>query len=53
MATDPLLTPFRLKHLTLKNRLMVTAHEPAYAEDGLPKARYRAYHAERARAAWR
>jgi 2,4-dienoyl-CoA reductase-like NADH-dependent reductase (Old Yellow Enzyme family) len=49
MTTDPLLTPFRLKHLTLKNRLMVTAHEPAYAEDGLPKARYRAYHAERAR----
>lgn len=49
MSSDPLLQPFTLKHLTLKNRLMVTSHEPAYAEDGLPKARYRAYHAERAR----
>ncbi|MCZ8103259.1 MAG: NADH:flavin oxidoreductase [Burkholderiales bacterium] len=46
---DPLLTPFRLKHLTLKNRLMSTAHEPGYGEDGMPKARYRLYHAEKAR----
>ncbi|QQK64112.1 NADH:flavin oxidoreductase [Cobetia sp. cqz5-12] len=50
MAQDPLLTPFTLKHLTLKNRLMMTSHEPAYPEDGMPKARYRAYHEERARA---
>ncbi|MBF8223784.1 NADH:flavin oxidoreductase [Halomonas sp. 328] len=50
MANDPLLQPFRLKHLTLKNRLMMTAHEPAYPEDGMPKARYREYHVERARA---
>jgi 2,4-dienoyl-CoA reductase-like NADH-dependent reductase (Old Yellow Enzyme family)/thioredoxin reductase len=50
MSQDPLLQPFRLKHLTLRNRIMVTAHEPAYAEDGMPKARYRAYHAERAKA---
>jgi N-methyl-L-proline demethylase len=50
MASDPLLQPFRLKHLTLKNRLMITSHEPAYPEDGMPKDRYRAYHAERARA---
>ena len=28
---------------------MTTAHEPAYSEDGLPKKRYRLYHAERAR----
>lgn len=28
---------------------MSTAHEPAYAEDGLPKQRYRLYHAEKAR----
>ena len=34
----------------LKNRLMITSHEPAYPEDGMPKARYRAYHAERAKA---
>ena len=49
MTTDPLLQPYHLKHLTLKNRIMTTAHEPAYAEDGLPKDRYRAYHAERAK----
>ena len=29
---------------------MTSAHEPAYAEDGMPKARYRAYHVERAKA---
>ena len=50
MRNDPLLQPYRLKHLTLKNRLMITSHEPAYPEDGMPKERYRAYHAERARA---
>lgn len=49
-SNDPLLQPYRLKHLTLKNRLMITSHEPAYPEDGMPKERYRAYHAERARA---
>src|SRR5579872_1022090 len=49
MSTDPLLQPYRLKHLTLKNRIMITAHEPSYAEDGMPKERYRAYHAERAK----
>lgn len=46
---DPLLRPFQLKHLTLKNRLLSTAHEPAYSEDGLPKKRYRLYHAEKAK----
>ncbi len=48
-ANDPLLQPFRLKHLTLKNRLMSTAHEPNYAEDGLPTDRYRLYHVEKAK----
>jgi N-methyl-L-proline demethylase len=48
-ARDPLLQPYTLKHLVLKNRLMSTAHEPNYAEDGLPKERYRLYHAEKAR----
>ena len=50
MSTDPLLQPYKLKHLTLKNRIMTTSHEPAYPEDGMPKDRYRAYHEERARA---
>ncbi|RII20431.1 putative N-methylproline demethylase [Streptomyces sp. YIM 130001] len=46
---DPLLQPYRLKHLTLRNRVVSTSHEPAYGEDGLPKDRYRAYHLEKAR----
>ncbi|MDO8365098.1 MAG: FAD-dependent oxidoreductase [Actinomycetota bacterium] len=46
---DPLLQPFQLRHLTLKNRVMSTAHEPAYSEDGMPKDRYRAYHVEKAK----
>jgi 2,4-dienoyl-CoA reductase-like NADH-dependent reductase (Old Yellow Enzyme family)/pyruvate/2-oxoglutarate dehydrogenase complex dihydrolipoamide dehydrogenase (E3) component len=50
MSKDPLLQPYQLKHLTLKNRIMTTAHEPAYPEDGMPKDRYTAYHAERAKA---
>ena len=48
-ANDPLLQPYQLKHLTLRNRIMSTAHEPAYSEDGMPKARYRLYHEEKAR----
>ena len=47
---DPLLQPYQLKHLTLKNRLMITSHEPAYPENGMPTERYRAYHEERAKA---
>jgi len=49
-SNDPLLQPYRLKHLTLKNRIMTTSHEPAYPEDGMPKDRYRLYHLERAKA---
>ncbi|MGH6944635.1 MAG: N-methylproline demethylase, partial [Geminicoccaceae bacterium] len=48
-SKDPLLQPFRLKHLVLRNRIMSTAHEPAYSEDGMPKDRYRLYHVEKAR----
>jgi N-methyl-L-proline demethylase len=50
MSMDPLLQPYQLKHLTFKNRIMTTAHEPAYPEQGMPKERYRAYHVERAKA---
>ncbi len=46
---DPLLQPYQLKHLTLKNRVMSTSHEPAYSDDGMPKERYRRYHAEKAK----
>ncbi|WP_454686421.1 oxidoreductase [Agrobacterium leguminum] len=49
MSSDPLLQPYQLKHLTLRNRIIVTSHEPAYPEDGMPKGRYRAYTMERAK----
>ncbi|MGO4353340.1 FAD-dependent oxidoreductase [Rhizobium sp. RAF36] len=49
MSNDPLLQPYKLKHLTLRNRIIVTSHEPAYPDDGMPKERYRAYTVERAK----
>jgi N-methyl-L-proline demethylase len=48
-TTDPLLQPFRLGPLTLRNRVVVTAHEGAWSENGMPTDRYRAYHVERAK----
>lgn len=48
-SNDPLLQPYRLKHLTLRNRILSTAHEPNYSEDGMPKDRYRLYHVEKAK----
>ncbi|HSS65055.1 MAG TPA: NADH:flavin oxidoreductase [Gammaproteobacteria bacterium] len=48
-SKDPLLQPFKLRHLTLRNRVLSTSHEPAYSEDGMPKRRYRLYHEEKAR----
>ncbi len=49
MSKDPLLQPFQLKHLTLRNRIIVTSHEPAYPEEGMPKDRYLHYTVERAK----
>ncbi len=46
---DPLLQPFTLRHLTLRNRMVSTSHEPAYGENGMPTDRYRLYHVEKAR----
>lgn len=48
-ANDPLLQPFMLKHLHLRNRVVSTSHEPAYSQDGMPRERYRLYHEEKAR----
>ncbi|CAN5363219.1 NADH:flavin oxidoreductase [soil metagenome] len=48
-SNDPLLQPYQLKHLTLRNRIMSTAHEPNYHEDGMPKDQYRLYHVEKAK----
>lgn len=47
MPTDPLLQPFELKGLTLRNRILSTSHAPGYAEDGKPKQRYQLYHEEK------
>ena len=49
MSADPLLQPYQLRHLRLKNRIMSTAHEPNYAEGGMPTDRYRLYHVEKAK----
>lgn len=49
ITDDPLMSPFTLKNLTLRNRIVSTSHEPGYSQDGLPKDRYRAYHVEKAR----
>lgn len=48
-TSDPLLQPFALRHLSLRNRIVSTAHAPAYVEDGHPRERYRLYHEEKAR----
>jgi 2,4-dienoyl-CoA reductase-like NADH-dependent reductase (Old Yellow Enzyme family) len=46
---DPLLQPFRLRHLALRNRILSTSHEPAYTEGGRPGLRYQLYHEEKAK----
>lgn len=46
---DPLLQPFRLKHLSLKNRVMSTSHACGLEVDGHPQERYQRYHEEKAR----
>ena len=47
--TDPLLEPFRLGHVQLKNRIFSSSHAPGYNTDGVPNERYMAYHEEKAR----
>jgi 2,4-dienoyl-CoA reductase-like NADH-dependent reductase (Old Yellow Enzyme family) len=49
MKNDPLLQPFRLKHLLLKNRVMSTSHAISYQEDFKPKQQYQLYHEEKAK----
>ncbi|WP_425403187.1 FAD-dependent oxidoreductase [Hwanghaeella sp.] len=48
--TDPLLQPFRLKHLTLRNRVMSTSHACGLGDaDGMPGETYQRYHEEKAK----
>jgi 2,4-dienoyl-CoA reductase-like NADH-dependent reductase (Old Yellow Enzyme family) len=46
---DILFTSFRLRHLTLKNRFVQSAHEPSYGEGGVPRERYQTYLEEKAK----
>ncbi len=48
-TTDPLFQPLTIRGLTLKNRIMSTAHACGTHHDNLPKARFQAYHEEKAR----
>jgi 2,4-dienoyl-CoA reductase-like NADH-dependent reductase (Old Yellow Enzyme family)/thioredoxin reductase len=45
---DPLLTPLRIKHLVLKNRIVSTSHAAGLTEDEYPQERYQRYHEEKA-----
>lgn len=48
-SRDPLLQPFRLKGLTLRNRIISTSHASMLDDGGLPLERYQLYHEEKAR----
>jgi 2,4-dienoyl-CoA reductase-like NADH-dependent reductase (Old Yellow Enzyme family) len=48
-TADPLLEPFRLGHLQLRNRIFSSSHAPGYNTDGTPSERYIAYHEEKAK----
>jgi len=48
-AYQSLLSPFKLRYVTLKNRVVSSSHAPNYTDEGLPKERYQAYHEEKAK----
>lgn len=48
-AYTAVFSPFTLRHLKFKNRIISTSHAPAYAENGRPKLRYQLYHEEKAK----
>lgn len=48
-AYRTLLSPFALRGMEVRNRLLSTGHAPGYVEGGLPGERYQAYHEEKAR----
>lgn len=49
LSGDPLLEPFQLKGLVLRNRVMSTSHAAGLDDDGQPGERYQRYHEEKAR----
>lgn len=46
---DPLLEPFAIKNLRLRNRIVSTSHASMLDDGGLPLERYQRYHEEKAR----
>ena len=48
-SRDPLLQPLTIKKLTLRNRIMSTAHACGLDKDNFPQEAYQAYHEEKAR----
>jgi hypothetical protein len=48
LPKDPLLQPFRLKGLTLRNRVISTSHASMLDDGGMPLERYQRYHEEKA-----
>lgn len=49
VPNDPLLQPFDLAGVRLRNRIFSSAHAPGYNTDGTPSERYIAYHEEKAK----
>ena len=49
LDSDPLFQPLRIKHLTLKNRIMSTSHASGMDDQGMPAERYQRYHEEKAK----
>ena len=47
--SDPLLEPFKLANMQLRNRIFSSSHAPGYNTDGTPNERYIAYHEEKAK----
>jgi dimethylglycine catabolism A len=48
-SSDPLLQPFALKHLVLRNRVLSTSHASRLTRDEFPQEAYQLYHEEKAK----
>lgn len=46
---DVLLSPLTIKKVTIRNRIMSTAHSSGFVQDGLPRDQYLAYQEEKAK----
>jgi 2,4-dienoyl-CoA reductase-like NADH-dependent reductase (Old Yellow Enzyme family) len=46
---DPLFQPLKIRHLTLKNRIMSTSHASGMDDGGMPAERYQRYHEEKSK----